>query len=342
MPIHPFDPPRGRCETLIVESRALRGNLLGDPTRRRVAIYLPEDYQRSGAEYPLFVYLAGFGGSGLKHMGWLAFGESLPQRVDRLLANGRMGPVILAMPDGFTSLGGNQYTNSVVTGNWEDFLLDELLPRLEQDYRVGRGAAHRVIFGKSSGGYGALSQGLKHGERWAAVACHSGDMGFDLVYGRDMPVMLDELAKHGGDPSRFIEHLRGASKFRGNESHALMLLAMAASYDPDPRAPLGIRLPVDAHTCELLPERWERWLEHDPLRMIGRPECQAQLRSLKGLLLDCGSKDQYFLHYGARAFARRLAALHIEHRYEEFDDNHSGIDYRLDISLPFLYQAALH
>ncbi|MGZ5062788.1 MAG: hypothetical protein ACXWAU_12990 [Usitatibacter sp.] len=29
----------------------------------------------------------------------------------------------------------------------------------------------------------------------------------------------------------------------------------------------------------------------------------------------------------------------IEHVYEEFDDNHSDIDCRMDVSLPFLYRA---
>jgi enterochelin esterase-like enzyme len=342
VPIHPFDPPRGRCETIVVDSRALGDNLLGDPARRSVVLYLPEDYERSDAEYPLFLVLAGYGGSGLRHAAWRAFGESLPQRIDRLVAQGRMGPVILAMPDGFTSLGGNQYINSPATGRWEDFLLEDLLPRIERDYRVGRGPAHRVIFGKSSGGYGAMVQALKHGGQWAAVACHSGDMGFDLLYRRDLPVMLDGLARHGGSPARFIEAMRAATKLRGTESHVLMLLAMAASYDPDPGAPFGVRLPVDPHTCTVLPERWQRWLEHDPLALIEHRDCQARLRGLKGLLLDCGSQDQYFLHYGARALVRRLEALGIDHRYEEFDDSHSGIDYRLDVSLPFLYRAALH
>ena len=45
------------------------------------------------------------------------------------------------------------------------------------------------------------------------------------------------------------------------------------------------------------------------------------------------------LHYGARLLSKRLAQHGIAHRYEEFDDNHSSIDYRMDTSLPFLYRA---
>ena len=63
------------------------------------------------------------------------------------------------------------------------------------------------------------------------------------------------------------------------------------------------------------------------------------LRSLKALYIDCGEKDQFNLLYGARRFVRRLNELGIAHRYEEFSDNHTSVDYRMDESLPFLAQA---
>ena len=73
--------------------------------------------------------------------------------------------------------------------------------------------------------------------------------------------------------------------------------------------------------------------------MIERSESQQSLRALRGLFIDCGFRDQYHVQYGARAFVRSLERLGIEHRYEEFDDDHSGVDYRMDRSLPFLYNA---
>ena len=36
---------------------------------------------------------------------------------------------------------------------------------------------------------------------------------------------------------------------------------------------------------------------------------------------------------------RLLNERGIAHRYEEFPDNHTGVDYRMDESLPFLVQA---
>ena len=115
------------------------------------------------------------------------------------------------------------------------------------------------------------------------------------------------------------------------------MLAMAASYDPDPAQFFGIRLPVTFDTCEVIEERWANWLRQDPVVAI---ETQpSNLRRLKALYIDCGEKDQFNLLYGARRFVRRLNELGIVHRYEDVPDNHSGVDYRMDESLPFLAQA---
>jgi S-formylglutathione hydrolase FrmB len=339
MPVHAFDPPRGRTELIAIDSAALAANLLGDPARRTVAVYLPPGYDDGAREYPLFVVLASFTGSGLGLLGWRAFGESVPQRVDRLVAAGAMGPVIVALPDCFTSLGGNQYIDSAAVGRWETFLVEEMLPVLGARYRVRREAEGRALVGRSSGGYGALVHGMRHADAWGAVACHSGDMAFDLVYRPDLPKALDVLARHGGSVTAFLEHVRAARRIAPDETTTLMVLALSATYDPDPGSPLGVRLPVDTHTCEIIADRWDAWLSHDPLRLVERRECQDGLRRLRGLYLDCGTRDPYALHYGARALARRLEHLRIPHVHEEFDDVHSGIDFRLDRSLPWLHAA---
>ena len=336
MPSHNFSQPRGRIEHLQIDSKALSGNTLGDPARRSVAVYLPEGYDDSSEQYPLLVDVVGFTGSGFAHLNWKAFAESVPQRVDRLVAEGKMGPVILAFPDCFTRLGGNQYINSSVMGNWADFLIDEMLPALESNYRVKPGREHRGLFGKSSGGYGAIIHAMLHAEHWGGAACHSGDMDFDLVYRSDFPKVLMHLGD--GNIDSFITGLEEKDKMSGDAMHTLMILAMAATYDPAPDAPHGVRLPVDMETCELDPERWERWLAWDPVHLVERADVQENLRSMSGLFVDCGTRDQYSLLYGARRLHRRLEDLAIPHEYQEFEDTHSGIDYRMDVSMPFLYE----
>jgi hypothetical protein len=113
-------------------------------------------------------------------------------------------------------------------------------------------------------------------------------------------------------------------------------LAMAASYDPDPTQFLGIRLPVTFDTCEVIEECWANWMRQDPVVAV-EPHAD-NLRRLKALYIGRG-EGSFNLLYGARRFVRRLNELGIVHRYEEFPDNHNGIDYRMDESLPFLAQA---
>jgi S-formylglutathione hydrolase FrmB len=338
MPKHPFQSLEGEIRILTIESTALSNNILGDPTSRQVAVYLPPGWNESMREYPLLVDLVGYTGSGFFHTNWKAFHETVPQRVERLVREGKMGEVIVAFPDCFTSLAGNQYINSLAVGNWADFLLQEMIPAIESQFPARKGAQNRAVFGKSSGGYGAIVHGMLYADHWGAIACHSGDMGFPELFLGEFPKSLTHMNKYGGLEG-FLQHIKECPKPKDNDLHVLMIIAMGAFYDPDPNGPMGIRLPVDLYSCALDQERWKVWLNHDPVQMVERPEVQNNLRSLKTVFIDCGFRDQYQIHFGSRQLTQRLIALDIPHLYEEFDDTHSTIDYRMDRSLPLLYKA---
>ena len=335
MPLHTFSQPKGRLEFFETEAHPLLTNMLGDPISRTVGVYVPE-VCRADEHYPVLIDLAGFTGSGLSHLAWKGFSETLPQRIDRLMSAGELGPAVYVFPDCFTSLGGNQYVDSFAMGQWATWLHEVLVPAVEARYPVIAEPGARGLFGKSSGGYGALHQALNHGEHWGAVVCHSGDMNFELCYGREFPEVLLALTQSGLNIAGYIERLHRRRRIAGGEMHVLMTLAMAASYDPDADAPFGIRLPVDLQTCEIDDARWAAWQAFDPIIALEAPEAQAKLRSLKGLFIDCGIRDQYHLLYGARRFSVRCEALELDHEFETFDDTHSGIDYRMDRSLPWL------
>ncbi|GAA0546843.1 enterochelin esterase-like enzyme [Rhizomicrobium palustre] len=326
--------PRGTVHALWLESAVLKGNLLGDPFERRIDVYVPAGHDGRGL--PLLVDMAGFTGSGLGHSNWKNFGENLPERLDRLIASGAMAPCVVAMPDCFTKLGGNQYINSSAMGRWEDFLIGEAVPFVEAEFACG-GAGRRGCFGKSSGGYGALVHAMLHADFWAAAASHSGDVGFDLMFASDFANLLRALAKVDYSVQRWLEKFFAAQKVKGSDIHTLMILAMCATYDPAPEEYCGIRLPVTTDTCELIPERWANFLKWDPLTLVEKSA--EALKSLKLFYIDCGDVDQYNLVYGARRLHKRLEALGVAHVYEEFPDDHSSTDYRMDISLPLLAKA---
>jgi enterochelin esterase-like enzyme len=326
--------PAGQVHRLTLDSRALQDNLLGDPTMRVIDVYVPAATKSEGL--PLLIDLVGFTAGGPAHTNWKNFTENVPERLDRLIASGAMAPVVVAFPDCFTRLGGNQYINSAGTGRWADFLIEEAVPFVEHRFRCG-GAGRRGVFGKSSGGYGAIAHALLHPDFWSAAACHSGDMAFELCYLPEFPRLLRALAKAGGSIEKWVKDLHASAKVKDGELHDLMTLAMCATYDPDPRAPFAIRLPVDPHTCELIAERWKKWLACDPVVMA---ETRGPgLAQLKALYIDCGDTDQYDLIYGARRLHRTLERLGIAHIYEEFPDDHTAVDYRMDKSLPLLAKA---
>jgi hypothetical protein len=107
-----FFGPMGSVIRVTVESQVLKNNMLGDPSVRVVDVYVPAGHDGQGL--PLLVDLVGFTGSGLSHTNWVGFRENLPERLDRLIGEQRMPPVVVAFPDCFTRLGGNQYINSGV------------------------------------------------------------------------------------------------------------------------------------------------------------------------------------------------------------------------------------
>jgi hypothetical protein len=357
----------GRIVTLEHTSAVLADNPLGDPRVRTLDVWLPPQYDQlrgrgRGAKFPVLFDLVGFTGSGRSHTNWRNFEENVPERAARLVHEKRMGPTIIVFPDCFTALGGNQYVNSSALGAYADYLTRELIPFVDAEFRTLADREHRGCFGKSSGGYGAMLHGMKYARYWGAIACHSGDAYFDFVYAADWPNTLDELAKFrrpkrpagkldvavaaasagydgvdDGRVARFLDHVWEKAQLGNAEVNALMNLAMAATYDPDVGVPNGFRLPYNVETGERLPKRWKQWLRHDPVNLVAR--YARNLRKLRGIFIDCGWRDQYRIHYGSRLLSKRLAEHNVPHTYEEFDDTHSGIDYRMERSLPFLYHA---
>jgi hypothetical protein len=178
---------------------------------------------------------------------------------------------------------------------------------------------------------------LLYPDFWSAAAVHSGDMGFDIMYRHEFPTVLRALAGVGGSVKAWLEKFFAAQKTKDSDVHIIMMLCQAASFDPDTSQFMNIRLPVDPHTCEFIAERWNNWLAWDPLTIA---QTRADdLKKLKLLYIDCGDVDQYNLIYGARRMHRLLDASGVPHVYEEFPDNHSSVDYRMDKSLPLLAKA---
>ena len=324
----------GRVDIHAFESALLRGNPLGDAHLRHVPVYLPE--AAGSVRCPVLYALAGFNGSGRSYLSYDWYQPSLPERLDALIASGRMPPVVVVMVDGMTRLGGNQYVDSPAVGPWARHICEELVPWAERTFPVLPGRAHRGVFGKSSGGYGALMMGLEHADVFAGVASHSGDAYFEYCYGVHFPSTVDTLRSLGG-LTAFLEALHTRPKCPPAWASALIVVAQAAFFSPNPAAPHGFDLPFALDTGERREDVVARWRERDPVWLVERHA--RALQSLRLLFFDCGTRDEWNLHHGTRMLAARCRAAGVPHVHEEFDDDHKQVGYRHEVSLPLLARA---
>jgi S-formylglutathione hydrolase FrmB len=323
-------------------SRVLEGNPLGDPIARELYVYLPPGYDPAATRrWPTLLAIVGYAGTGGNLFNSDPLGEPLQDKLDRLIGSGACPPVIVVAPDCFTRVGGNQYINSAGTGRYEDYLVDEIIPFVDAHYRT-LPSGQWGVFGKSSGGYGSIVLGMRRPDVFCAIADHSGDANFELCYLGEFPAALDAFRDAGGPAAWLDRFWADPNRRRSKYFKPLTALGMAAHYSPNPDAPAAharIDWPFDLETGVFRPAVWDRWRAWDPVHML---DAHADnLRKLRAIYLDCGSRDEYALHWGTRRLAQQLAGHGIAARHEEFDDGHMNIQYRYDVSMPFLVEAIL-
>lgn len=328
--------PKGRFEQHTIVSEALRGNALGDPQQRPLWVYLPPgaEVDRDRRRYPSIYLLQGL--TGQVDMWWNrpALRPTVPERIDELFAAGEVPPAIVVLVDAWTSLGGSQYVNSPGTGRYLDYLCDELVDFVDQRYPTLADRAHRGVSGKSSGGYGAMVVPMLRPGVFGALASHAGDALFEHCYLPDVAKAARALRdEYEGSYERFWADFRSRPAFTKDSDDALLnAYCMAACYSAEPDG--TVTLPFETSTGRLREEVWERWLDLDPVRMA--PRHADALRSLRGVYLDAGKRDEYYLDLGAGAFAAELDALGVEYTFELFDAGHMSIEYRYPRALAFL------
>ncbi|MEZ5346178.1 MAG: alpha/beta hydrolase-fold protein [Pyrinomonadaceae bacterium] len=323
---------KGTIEVLQHESNALINNPLGDPHVRDLYVYLPPDYDQNDKNYPVVFCLAGFTGRGKMMLNDSAFSPNLAERMDKLIAEERVKPMVVVMPDCFTKYGGSQFINSGATGNYEDHLIQELVPFVDGNFRTINDRNSRAVMGKSSGGYGAMIMAMRHSDVFGLAASISGDCYFELCYKSDFAKAFRGIA---GNPKKLIEKFWDEEAPKSKHSFdGLNIIGMSSCYSPNPDTEWGFDIPFDLETGEIRDDVWERWLEHDPVELV--KDYAEELKSLRLFFIDAGTRDEFALDLGARILVERLKEHGIDHIHEEFDDGHFNINYRYNRSLELI------
>ncbi len=172
----------GRIDELTIDSAALRGNPLGDPSERPLWVYTPPGYDdEPDRHYPSVYVIQGMTGQLDMWRNRHAFRPTFPEMVDELFATGGAPPVIVVFVDCWTSYGGSQFINSPGTGRYLDYLCDEVIAFVDARYRTDARRQTRGIQGKSSGGDGARVVPMLRPDLWGGFATHAGDALFQVL-----------------------------------------------------------------------------------------------------------------------------------------------------------------
>ena len=326
---------RGNLHVDFITSSALEGNALGDPAERPVVVYTPPNYDPQGSRrYPVLYCLHGYTGDAAALVGARPWETNVVQWTDRLIAERRMPPALLAIVDGFTRLGGSQYVTSVHNGDYETYVIRDVIGHVDNNYRTVVDEKGRAALGKSSGGFGSLYLSMKYPGTFAAFASHSGDAYFRYAYPRGFIDTQRTLEKYDWNIAAFVEDFERKPKRPMSEYSTMEMLGYTSAYTPKSATPFDLDLPFDRQTGELREDVFQRWLAFDPAEMCLQKK--AELARLRLRYIDCGRRDEYGLDMGARVLTRRMRDLGLEVRHEEFDDDHRNVGYRYEVSLPAL------
>lgn len=314
-----------------VQSGALARNTLGDPGHRNVMVYLPPSYDGSQQRYPVVYFLHGYDDTNTVWRDGRFSGFSLPGSVDELIRQGTIREMILVFPDARNFYFGSFYTNSTVTGQWEDFLTDDLPNYIDGHYRTLASPSSRGIAGHSMGGYGALYIAARNPDVFSAVWGISsatlamvGDVALEEEWKKTLALTdVDQLAQAGNYVRAYV--------------------AIAAALSPHPgKGPFQADFPFRLEGDELVrnPEVWSQWTSQFPADSM--EDFEGGFRKLTAIAFDVGSHDQFsHIPAGSRLLSERLTERGISHRFEVYDAGHwDGVGQRLNEEiLPFFSNA---
>ncbi|MGH4035922.1 alpha/beta hydrolase [Actinomycetota bacterium Odt1-20B] len=327
----------GRIDEHVIDSALLRDNPLGDPAQRPLWVYTPPGYdEASERRYPVTYLLLGYAGTLPIWRNRTPFRQPVPELADQLFARGEAPGTLLVFVDAWTAYGGSQFIDSPGTGRYHSYLCEEVVPFVDARYRTLAAREHRAIAGKSSGGLGAALTSMLRPDLFGAFATHSGDSLSEAQYHPHFLTAARQLRPYGGDIFRWWDDFRSRVAFTKEEDlNLLEILGVSACFSPGPDG--TPTLPFDPRTGALREEEWERWLAWDPVRMAAAHG--DALRSMRGIWIDAGTRDEWFLDLGALAFRDALTQAEVADErvhFELFEGGHIAVEYRMPPALGWL------
>jgi S-formylglutathione hydrolase len=310
----------GSFNDVTIESAALAKNLIGEKTERTIHVYLPPDYDTSTKHYPVVYFLPGFGDRSM---------DTSSDAITALIQKGTIQEMIIVVAPGDNRLGGSFYVNSPVTGNWEDFIVQEVVGYVDNHYRTIARVESRGISGHSMGGFGSLNIAMLHPDLFGSVYSLS-------------PGLFDE---DGLANSRMFNVEYSIHKFLDGEKAVLekpedqqveaalsmqdyFSTAYGLAFAPEPqKPPFYFDYPYTESNDNLVRDdiEWKRWESgygnlHEKITKY-----KENFLRLKGITVDYGTHDgNVWIIDGCVYFDQQLTAAGIPHEMAVHDGDHQS------------------
>ncbi|MBP1693940.1 MAG: putative esterase [Chloroflexi bacterium] len=330
-------------ETIEIPAPSLRDNLLGTSDRQKIQIVLPPSYDRSNLHYPVVYFLPGFGGSPDEIGNYYTADQIGP-----LMVTGQVNEMILVVPNGANLLGGSFYVNSPVTGNWEDYILKDVIGYVDEHYRTIRAPEGRGIAGHSMGGYAAFHLAMRYPDIFgAAYLLSAGLLGEKGL--ADFHVLNPERRV-----LNFIKIMQDIHALKGKavleamgklDGPNALAMAYGTAFSPDPEAgPPYFDYPYKEKNEKAVkdPKAWALWEDGMGNLKQKVQDYHDNLVKLSGIAIDYARQDRLdWIPRGSDYLASLLTETGIPNEVYSYDGEHGDLipERIAQVMLPFMSRA---
>jgi enterochelin esterase-like enzyme len=326
----------GELLSITVPVPSLRTNTFSIPAEQPVSIYLPPSYQSSTARYPVVYFLPGFGDLVHYYTLWGVFGFSLKPSMDQLISSAKVDEMIIVIPNGSYFLQGSFYVNSPLSGDWENYIVKDVVSYVDANYRTIASPASRGLTGHSMGGFGALYLAMRHPDVFGAVyalspglAAPDGLKQHDMFTNATIALtvsLMDTLSRLSDCEAKTL--LMSSVNSMLNAADLPGVFAFAYGIALAPRS--DGKPPFFEYPCRMVDgkpifnqEVWARWESGFGDLAEKAKMYKTNLRKLNDLVIDVGTHDEHaWIPPGCRTFAALLKDEGIPSRLVEFEGAH--------------------
>jgi len=291
-------------------------------TVKKVNIYLPQDYYvNDTVNYPVIYFLHGANGD---HNSY----SQAPTGLYSMVNSGEINPYILVKPDGSCEpYLGSYYINSALYGNYEDFIIDDIISFVEENFRVNSSKYARFISGHSMGGGGAVRLAIEYPELFRGSVSFSNDLVGDLILDNWKDLLYEE------NDSTCIPN------YNAGIYSQLYLTALGAK-SPNLANDPPVNFLLDS-ACNIVDSVYATYMLFDPGYIVHKLTPDVQLASF----ISCGTNDEFGFFDAAFSFTDSLSKYGLDYSWYPFEGTHSFNILAYMESLRFidsLYTEGLH